>query len=51
MSKSYANSNGIAVANLVHASGNVEEAKREIDVWFTADEIYGYPTAADPYFH
>ena len=51
MSRAYANSHKIAVANLVHASGTVEEAKREIGVWFSADEIYEYPTAADPYFH
>ena len=35
MSKAYANERGIAVANLVHASGNVEEAAHEIDVWFS----------------
>jgi nucleoside-diphosphate kinase len=47
MSKGYANARGIAVANLVHASGNVEEAAYEIDVWFTKDEIHQYPSVAD----
>jgi nucleoside-diphosphate kinase len=28
--------------NLVHASGTVEEAKTEIDVWFTKDELHHY---------
>lgn len=28
--------------NLVHASGTVEEAKTEIDVWFTAEELHNY---------
>jgi nucleoside-diphosphate kinase len=49
MSKAYANQHGVAVANLVHASGNVEEAAQEIDVWFTKDEIHEYPTAAEPF--
>jgi len=47
MSKAYANERGIAVANLVHASGNVEEAAYEIDVWFSKDEIHEYPSAAE----
>ena len=38
-----------AVANLVHASGNADEAKYEIDVWFSAEEQYDYSTAAEPY--
>jgi nucleoside-diphosphate kinase len=48
-SKAYANAHGIAVANLVHASANVEEAGREIDVWFAQDELFDYTTAADGY--
>jgi nucleoside-diphosphate kinase len=38
-SKAYAQAKGIAVANLVHASGNADDAKRELDVWFTAAEL------------
>jgi nucleoside-diphosphate kinase len=49
MSQAYANSNRVAVANLVHASGNAEEAVREIDVWFAKDEIHEYRTAAQQY--
>lgn len=49
MSKSYANSNRVAVANLVHASGNAEEAAREIDVWFAKEEIHEYQTVAQRY--
>jgi nucleoside-diphosphate kinase len=49
MSRAYANERGIAVANLVHASGNVEEAAHEIDVWFAKDEIYDYPSTAERY--
>jgi nucleoside-diphosphate kinase len=47
MSRAYANARGVAVANLVHASGTVDEAAREIDVWFAKDEIFEYQTAAD----
>jgi nucleoside-diphosphate kinase len=47
MSKSYANDRGLAVANLVHASGNVEEAAREIEVWFAKDEIHDYASTAE----
>jgi nucleoside-diphosphate kinase len=46
MSKAYANSKGLPVANLVHASGNIEEAEREIDVWFTKAELFDYPSTA-----
>jgi nucleoside-diphosphate kinase len=48
-SKAYANANGLAVANLVHASASVTEAAREIDVWFDKTELFGYRTAAAPY--
>ncbi len=47
MSRAYANERGIAVANLVHASGNVEEAAHEVDVWFGKDEIQEYPSAGE----
>lgn len=49
MSKAYANSHKVAVANLVHASGNPEEAVREIDVWFAKDEIHEYPATGERY--
>ncbi len=49
MSRAYANERGIAVANLVHASGNVEEAQHEIEVWFAKDEIHEYNTIAQRY--
>ena len=49
MSRNYANSHKVAVANLVHASGNAEEAAREIDVWFAKDDIFNYHTLAEKY--
>jgi nucleoside-diphosphate kinase len=49
MSRAYANDRGIAVANLVHASGNADEAEHEIGVWFAKDEIHEYATLAERY--
>jgi nucleoside-diphosphate kinase len=48
-SRAYANGRGVPVANLVHASGNLEEAAREIDVWFSKGELFDYQTAAQQY--
>jgi nucleoside-diphosphate kinase len=48
-SKAYANANQLPVANLVHASANADEAKREINVWFDESELYEYQTLADKY--
>jgi len=30
------------VMNLIHASGSVEEAKQEIDLWFNEEELHSY---------
>jgi nucleoside-diphosphate kinase len=49
MSKTYANANGLPVANLVHASANAADSKREIDVWFAADDLFEYQTLAEKY--
>jgi len=35
---------GRAIKNLVHASGNVEEAKEEVALWFTPEELHTYKT-------
>jgi nucleoside-diphosphate kinase len=31
-----------SIRNLIHASGDVEEAKKEIDLWFKKDEVLKY---------
>lgn len=49
MSRAYANAHGIAVANLVHASGTPDEAETEIAVWFSKEEIHAYPTVSEQY--
>ena len=36
-----------AVKNLIHQSESVEEAEREIAIWFTKEELYDYTTAQE----
>lgn len=42
-----ANAEGRPMHNLIHASGNVEEAEAEIKVWFTQEEINSYERVSD----
>lgn len=48
-SKAYTEAEHKAVANLVHASGNAEEAKYEVELWFSDDELFDYQTLAERY--
>ncbi|PIT94150.1 nucleoside-diphosphate kinase [Candidatus Falkowbacteria bacterium CG10_big_fil_rev_8_21_14_0_10_43_11] len=36
-----------AIRNLIHASGNAEEAKREIEIWFDESELHKYTLPYD----
>jgi len=45
----YANSKGLSIPNLIHASGDVEEAKQEIAHWFSDHELYHYETVHETY--
>lgn len=45
----YANSRGISIPNLIHASGDPEEAKQEIAHWFDEKEIFEYDTVHDKF--
>jgi len=47
ISKDFANTNEIIVRNLVHASGNREDAKIEIPLWFKKNELHSYQTIHD----
>jgi len=40
-----------SVRNLMHASGEVEEAEREIKLWFKEDELHKYQTVMDKVLH
>ena len=42
MSYGYADEAQIGIPNLVHASGNAEEAEKEIKHWFTEQELFEY---------
>ena len=44
-SYAYTDSKNMAVANLIHASAKPEEAKTEIDLWFSQKEIHSYKRA------
>lgn len=47
VSFAYADGQNKAIENLIHASGNVEEAKQEIALWFKAEELHSYKTAQE----
>jgi nucleoside-diphosphate kinase len=42
ISKEYANANNRKVGNLIHASAKAEEAKKELELWFTKKELHSY---------
>lgn len=44
VSYGYADGKGIGIKNLIHASGNVEEAKQEVALWFKDEDIHSYKT-------
>ncbi|MDP6293625.1 MAG: nucleoside-diphosphate kinase [Candidatus Woesearchaeota archaeon] len=46
-SRDYADSINAALANMCHASGNKEEAEKEIKIWFAPKEIIEYKTLHD----
>jgi len=41
---------GHAVRNLVHASGSPEEAKKDIDIYFTPEEFVSYTHSVEKSF-
>lgn len=49
MSFGYSDAKGMGVPNLVHASGNAEEAKKEIALWFKPEELYDYSDLNEKY--
>lgn len=42
MSYGFADEYDLGIPNLVHASGNLEEANQEITHWFKKEEIFDY---------
>lgn len=49
MSFGYSDTKGMGVPNLIHASGSVEEAKKEIALWFSDEELYDYSDLNEKY--
>lgn len=45
----HANGLNVGIPNLIHASGDVDEAKQEIEHWFKSDELYEYKTVHERY--
>jgi nucleoside-diphosphate kinase len=45
----YADEKGISVPNVIHASGNVEEAEQEISYWFSESETFDYQALHEKY--
>jgi len=43
-SHAYTDKKGISIKNLIHASGNLEEAKQEVALWFKPNELFKYET-------
>ena len=42
MSFGYADNESKGIPNLIHASGDPDEAQQEIDHWFSDEELYDY---------
>lgn len=47
ISKDFANTNDIMVKNLIHASGDKDDAKIEVPLWFKENEMHKYKTVHD----
>ena len=49
MSFMYADNAGRGISNLIHASGDPDEAVQEISHWFSDDELYDYASLAEKF--
>lgn len=47
VSYGYADAKGIGIKNLIHASANADDAKKEVALWFTDKELHSYATVHD----
>ncbi len=47
MSFGHADANDVGIPNIIHASGDPEEAKAEIAHWFSETELFTYQTAQE----
>lgn len=49
MSFIHADEEGLGIPNLIHASGDADDAEKEIAHWFSGNEIFSYETAHDKF--
>ncbi len=49
MSFAHADANELGIPNIVHASGDVQEASAEIAYWFSESEIFDYQAAHEKF--
>jgi nucleoside-diphosphate kinase len=49
MSFGHADANDVGIPNLMHASGDVEEAKAELAHWFSEGELFDYETVHEKF--
>ena len=47
ISYSHADERKISVKNVIHASGDEDDAEKEVALWFSVDEIHSYKRAGD----
>jgi len=47
----YSNTKNRAIQNLVHTSGDKEEAEREISLWFSDSELFEYETVLEKHIN
>lgn len=45
----HADKKNMGIPNLIHASGDPEEAEKEIDHWFSENEIFDYKSIHEPH--
>lgn len=45
----HANGLNVGIPNLIHASGDIDEAKQEVAHWFKDNELYEYKTVHEKY--
>jgi nucleoside-diphosphate kinase len=44
LTREYTNERGATLPNILHASGDPQEAEKELALWFSPDELYDYET-------
>lgn len=51
MSFGYSNTKRIGIPNLIHRSGDLEDAKQEVAHWFKSEELFDYSDTADKFVY